>query len=389
MKERDIRSAFDHLTQDVMMNVQTEERLDEITKPRRGRRRPLLTALASAAAVVLVVGGALLFLRRVADPDAVPPATGGPTTTVTESTSAPTTSAPSTEAPAPAMPVVEPGTVVIADRSVPAFVAGDGYVTYLADLVVGDGAQGVVIQIDQRIIQILPTGEGRDLVAAEGIADDEEGPVTIQLQDLVRIDGEAHVLYVVSGGSVEKPYEEVWTYNLESNASMPIYRRDQFESTIQRVSLANDTMVVTVGEEGTTYFEILDGAGQPVDIVAPLEAGRGTDFASPVIEGVVSPDGSRLVYVQVVDGLTAEDGYLFVDLVTWDLASGVELGRIEIELLEAAFPGRLDYDGVGVVLGRYLNLVEGPEALTPLRIASLDAGGITELDTVGTPSLIK
>ncbi len=391
MNERDIRSAFDHLTQDVMMTVQTEERLEEITQSRRASRRPLLTAFASAAAVALVVGGVLVLLRPAADPEAEPPATAGPTTTVTDSTSAPTTTGPTTEAPAPTMPLVEPGMVVIADRSAPAFTAGAGYVTYLADLVVGDGAQGVVIQIDQRIIHILPTGEGRDLVSAEDIAADG-GSVTIQLQDLVRIDGEAQVLYVVSGGGVEQPYEEVWTYNLESDASMPIYRRDEFESTIQRVSLANDTMVVTVAEEGTTYFEVLNAAGQPIDVAVPIEARRGTDFFSPVVQGAVSPDGSTLAYVQIVDVTTAEDGYLFADLVVWDLANGGELQRLEIELRDdglAPWPGRLDYDGVGVVLGRYRNLVEGPEGLAPLRIASLDAGDITELDTAGAPSLIK
>jgi hypothetical protein len=62
-------------------------------------------------------------------------------------------------------------------------------------------------------------------------------------------------------------------------------------------------------------------------------------------------------------------------------------GRVTLNL--GAWPGRLDYDGVGVVLGRYRSMVEGREALPPLRIDSLAEGTVAELPEVGTPSLVK
>ncbi len=381
MNDRDIRSAFDNLKSDVMTNVRTDDRLDHVTGRSRLQWRPAVAALSGAAVVALVIAGAILASPPSGDPDPVPPATGGSTTSIVDTT---------TTTVAPALPVPPLGSVVIANRDVLALQEGDGYIAYLADRVVGDGSGGIVVQIDQRFNQISFAGEGRTIVSASEIPADD-GPVTIRLEDSVVIDGSVHVLYLVTGGSFERPYQEVWTYDLDSGASERLYRRDEIESNILRVSLAGDTMVVTVAEESnSTYFLFFDTAGRPSAVPNPFGPGReSTDFASPLVQGVLSPDGSTLLYGQIQDVTTGEDGYLFVDLVEWDLAAGVETRRVEIELRDNASPNRIDYDGSTVVLGRELRQVTGTPALAPLRIETLDDGIVTELGEAGSPSLIK
>lgn len=381
MNDRDIRSAFDNLKSDVMTNVRTDDRLDHITGRSRLQWRPAVAVLSGAAVVALVIGGAILAIQPSGDPDPVPPATGGSTTSIVDTT---------TSNVAPVLPVPPLGSVVIANRDVVGLQEGDGYIAYLADRVVGDGSGGVVVQIDQRFNQISSAGEGRTIVRASEISSDD-GPVTIRLEDSVVIDGSVHVLYLVTRGSFERPYQEVWTYDLDSGASERLYRRDELESNILRVSLAGDTMVVTVAEESnSTYFLFFDAAGRPSAVSNPFGPGReSTDFASPLVQGVLSPDGSTLLYGQIQDVTTGEDGYLFVDLVEWDLAAGVEIRRAEIQLRDGASPNRIDYDGATVVLGRQRNLITGTPALAPLRIESLDDGIVTELGEAGSPSLIK
>lgn len=392
MIERDLRSAYDQLKEDVLMNVQTEERLEQITKPTVARRRPttaVAAALASAAAVALVVGGVVIALRP-GGADPVPPATG-PATTVVDTTVPATTAAP-----APLLPVPDAGTVLIADPSVLAVQEGDGYITYVADRVIGDGIEGIVVQIDQRIMQIGPSGESQLLVQADDFAADI-GPVTIRLEDLAMVDGAPHVLFIMSGGSADQPFEDVWIYDLSSGAAAPIYGRSEFESTITRASLANDVLLVTVTEEGTTYLEYLDRTGAPLDIGTPFKAGSGTSFESPVVQAVLSPDGSTMVYAQIESVLRAEEGNLLVDLVQWDLSAGVEVARFQIDLgsdLETGaprWPGRLDYDGTSLVLGRQLNLIAGSETVTPLRISSIESSvvAVDQLGASGVPSIVK
>ncbi len=349
---------------------------------RRGRTRRLLTNLTVAAVVVVAVGAVWQVTRSVT-----------PAPFITPNNTTPTTAAPTTEVPTTLLPLAAPGTVLIADREVVALQQGDGYIAYLADRVVSDGAEGIVIQIDQRLNWIEPTGASQVLVRAEDIAADQ-GPVTIRLEDFARIDGKPHVLFTVTGGTFEEPYQEVWVYDLGSGASYSIYRRAEFESNITRVSLANDVMVVTISEEGTTYLELFDGSGQPIDYVAPFTAGAGTAFDSPVIAAVLSPDGTTMLYAQIENVLRAEDGSLLVDLVAWDLAAGAEVDRLRLDMGNSAenapaWPGRLDYDGTTIVLGRELRRIDGTPKLTPLLISSIDSAGIVELEVAGVPSLAK
>ena len=73
----------------------------------------------------------------------------------------------------------------------------------------------------------------------------------------------------------------------------------------------------------------------------------------------------------------------------WIFTTGSETQRIGILLPAGTFPGRMDFDGVGVVLERRLDATQRPELLTPLRIESLADGVVTEVPQVGTPSLLK
>ena len=106
MTERDIRTAFEHLKEDAVNNIQTQERLEQIIKPGAARRRlhPAVAALAGAAAVAVLVGGVVLALRP-GDSEPLPPATGstlGPSTTLPPSTTAAPSS--TTTVPLPAAP---------------------------------------------------------------------------------------------------------------------------------------------------------------------------------------------------------------------------------------------------------------------------------------------
>ena len=101
MSESDIQNSFRHLQEDVVGNLETEERLAEITQ-RRGGMRPAVVAFAGGAAVVLIIGAALFAFRSSGNTATLPPATGtaAPETTSALSTTtlAPTTTTPSTAA---------------------------------------------------------------------------------------------------------------------------------------------------------------------------------------------------------------------------------------------------------------------------------------------------
>ena len=331
--------------------------------------------------VALVIGGAALIVLPGDDSDPSPPATVGSTTSVVETTTVPTT----------LLPDARRGQILVADPSVPAMQFGDNYIAYLADVVVGDGAGGIIVESLDRLIQISPSGESGHFLQASDIADDL-GPVTIRLEDIAVVDGSPRVLYIVEGGDFLDRYEEVWWYDLTSGVSAPVYRMVAFESTITRVSQVGNVMVLSISFEGGTSFEYLDADGQRIEVAGPYQDLRGgaPDYPILIDQAVLSPDGTRLAYVEIEDFTTAEDGYLFADLVVWDLVGSSEMQRVEIELRDGARPGRLDYDGVGVVLGRYQSFIDERVQLTPLYLESLEGNpGITELDVVGTPSLVK
>ena len=114
------------------------------------------------------------------------------------------------------------------------------------------------------------------------------------------------------------------------------------------------------------------------------------EFPVFVDQGVLSPDGTTLVYLESDSPAPPEDNNWRIDLVVYDLVNGIEDRRMEIEFGNW-YADRMDFDGAGIVLGRIQWNGEAWEAGTPLRIESLDADGgiVTELSAVGSPSLVK
>ncbi|NNL97933.1 MAG: hypothetical protein HKO63_06990 [Acidimicrobiia bacterium] len=383
MSEHEIQSAFDRLERDVVTSVRTGERLEHITGRPRLRRRPAVAALVGAAVVVLVVGGGVLLVLPDDDRDPSPPATVGSTTSMVESTTTTTAGVPTTLLPEPPL-----GSVLIADMDVLALQQGDGYIAYLAERVVGDGSGGVVVQLDNRLIRITPAGEGGDLIDGDDWGGGE-GPVAVRLEDIALVDGSPRVLFVVSGGTLLDSYEEAWSYDLESGSSALLYTLEPaFESTITRVSQVDDLVVLSSAFEGGSSFEFLNADGDRVDVTGPYadRPGGAPEYPTYVDQAVLSPDGSTMAYVEGEYPTGADQ---IVDIVMWDLATGTELRRVPIELTNGAWPGRLDYDGVGVVLGRTGNVIVGVPFPTPLHIESLADGIVTELPELGSPSLVK
>ncbi len=377
MNERDIRTAFTHLKDDVMTNVKTEERLEQITK-RPTWVRPAFAAFAGAAAVALIVGAAILAFRPGSEADPVPPATGGPTTAV-DPTAPPITTA----------PALESGTVVLAELgATPA--SSDGVVVVDGVTVTGDGSGGLLVDNGETVTRVATDGTETVLLDAASLSG-QYGPTALRLEDVASVDGAMKALVLILYGE-EYPdiYQEIWLVDVETGATESLYQMVAVESNITRVSIAAGRMVVSVAFEGGTYFEYLDTAGQPIDVVGPFyEEPIGVASVPTVIDqGVLSSDGSRFVYLEI-DYSASAQGLIPVDIVSWDLDAGVETGRVELELRDRARPGRMDFDGVGIVLERYLDLSEGLEQLPPLRVASFADGQITELDTAGRPSLIK
>jgi hypothetical protein len=381
MSEHEIQSAFDRLERDVAAGVKTEERLEQLTARSRLRGRPAVAAVAGAAVVALVVGAGVLLILPGDDSDPSPPATIGSTTSVVETTTSTTT---------PTVPVLpEPplGSVLIADMDVVALQQGDGYIAYLAERVVGDGSGGIIVQVDGRLIRITPAGEGADLVDADAWTSDD-GPVVIRLEDVAVVDGSPRVLFVVEGGVRFDSYEEVWWYDLESGASDSVFRMVAFESTITRVSQFDDLMVLSIAFEGGSNFEYLDADGNRVEVAGPYgdRPGGAPEYPTYIDQAVFSLDGTTLAYIEGEYPTGADQ---IVDVVIWDLVNGTEQQRVPIELSGGAWPGRLDYDGVGAVLGRTGNVVGGVPFPNPLRIESLADGAVTELPVLGSPSLVK
>ncbi|MBT8164826.1 MAG: hypothetical protein HKN01_02050 [Acidimicrobiia bacterium] len=383
MNERDIRTAFQHLKEDVMTNVQTEERLEKATK-RPTWVRPAVTVFAGAAAVFIVVGAAVLAFRP-SDPDPAPPATTVTSTTVTETTEEPTI-----------VPGITAGTVLLAEfGATPA--ESDEVVLVDGWTVTSDGSGGLLIDRSDTITRVAADGTEMVLLNTADLSADD-GSAALRLEDVAFVDGAAQAIVVVTyrqdtpddGREFPEIFQEIWQVDVETGATSSVWSINAFESNITRVSVASDRMLVSVAFEGGTYFEYLDTAGQPIDVVGPFyDEPIGVASVPTVIDqGVLSPEGSMFVYLEI-DSSTYLEGPIPVAIVSWDLDAGVETGRLELELRNGARPGRMDFDGSGVVLERYLDRTAGIEQLEPLRIESLANGQVTELDTSGRPSLAE
>lgn len=394
MAERDLRTAFQHLKEDVMNNVQTDQRLEEIV----GRRtwvRSGIVAFAGAAVVVLLVGAALLALRPGDPTETVPPATGStpPPTTVVETTEPPTTAGPvetttvTTAAPSFSLPPLERGTVVVAQSSSIGFAAEAiddvSVLVSNAERAVGDGDGGLFIEVDNTIAWVRPDIPVVSLFSATDVAGDE-----VWLEDSAVIDGQLHVVVVASGGVEEQRYEEVWIYSPSTTTLTPVYRTGAYEGGIRRASLQNGIVAVTRHAEGFSWFEFVDLNGQAADVSNP----RPDDAEFPVFvdQGVLSPDGTTMVYVEGDSPAPPEDGNWRVDLIAWDLATGSEIRRTEVELGNW-YVDRIDFDGTSVVIGRAQwdgdEWVAGPALLVAAFVP--EDGPVSEIAVPGIPSLIK
>ena len=386
MAERDLHTAFQHLTEDVMKNVQTDQQLAKITE-RRTWVRPGLVAFAGAAAVVLLVGAALLALRPGNPTETVPPATGStlPPTTVVETTSPPAETS-TTTIPAVTLPNLDRGTIVVAQRQagdLSAELVDETTVVVNAERVVGEGADGLFAQIDNTIVWLRPN---LPLVALFSV--DGETISLLRLEDASEIDGEVHVVAVVGGGIEEQRYEEVWIHKPSTGEVRIVYRTGAYEGGITRASVQNGILAVTRHAEGFSWFEFVDLNGQPVDVSNP----RPDDAEFPVFvdQGVLSPDGTTMVYVEGDSPAPPEDGNWRVDLIAWDLATGSEIRRTEVELGNW-YVDRMDFDGTSVVIGRTQWAGEEWVAGPALRVAAFvpESGPVSEIAVSGPPSLIK
>jgi hypothetical protein len=283
---------------------------------------------------------------------------------------------------------VASGTVVIAD---PEGVATgvDGIFIIDADIAIGDGDGGLVVQRAETVLWIAADGTERTLLDEARFPADL-GPARLWLHDVTLVEGGSKAVVVVGYGQ-EYPdiFEEIWLVDLESGTTESVYEMVAVESHITRVSAVPGTMVVSVSFEGGTYFEYLDTEGQTVVLNAPYDGGVPggvADFPIAIDQGVLSPDGTTLAYLEI-DRTQPREFEWMVELVIWDLVDGTEQWRVELTLGLGAFHDRLDFDGASVVLGR--RDLETGSMLTPLRVESLESGTITDLGTPGTPSLIK
>ena len=106
-----------------------------------------------------------------------------------------------------------------------------------------------------------------------------------------------------------------------------------------------------------------------------------------VDQGVLSPGGTTLVYLQSTTPSPAEDNTWDLDIVAWNLADGRPTPLDSVGLLDW-FPGRMDYDGTRVVLGRIQYGSDGTTSGTALWFNTLERR-IESLTAAGVPSLIK
>jgi hypothetical protein len=252
-----------------------------------------------------------------------------------------------------------------------------------AERVVGDGDDGLFAQIDNRIFWLRP---GLPLVALFGI--DGETIDLLRLEDAAEIDGETHAVAVVGGGIEEQRYEEVWIHQPSTGEVRIVYRTGAYEGGIRRASVQNGLLAITRHAEGFSWFEFVDLNGQAVDVNNP----RPDDAAFPIFidQGVLSADGTTMVYIEGDSPAPPEDGNWRVDLIAWDMVTGSEIRRTEVELGNW-YVDRLDFDGTSVVIGRTQWDGEQWVAGPVLRVAAFlpEGGSISEIATPGLPSLIK
>jgi hypothetical protein len=362
--------------------------------PARRRLGPVWVAAAAAAAVILL-GTPLLLINLDDSTDLSTPATQV-TAPETVATTLPDQPTPTTVDPAPvtttvpatpALPELSAGTVVIAQPGAET-AADNGVVVYDADVAVADESGGLVIQRAQTILQVGPDGTEFVLLDAAPFTA-EYGPLTLRLQDVTEYFSVPNAV-IVAGYGQEYPdvFQEIWLLDLNSGAIESVYRLVAVESNIVRVSAEAGTMIASVSSEAGTEFVYLTTGGQPITVPGPYADTQfgGPEYPELLSQAVLSPSARNFAYIEIADIQTYEDGFLAADLVIWDADTGTEVQRVDIELIDGAWPARLDYNGGTAVLG--LQNLNTDTVLPPLRI-DLGNGSIAELSTAGTPSLVK
>jgi hypothetical protein len=358
------------------------------------RTRRVVWVAAAAAAAVLLIGTPLMLGLLDGETDPTTPATQ-PTVPDTAATTLPDQPNPTTVDPAPGttmvpdadgLPALDIGTVVIAQPGAET-AADNGVVVYDADVAVADEAGGLVIQRDNKILQVGPDGTEFELLDASDFTA-EYGPLTLRLQDVTEYFSVPNAV-IVAGYGQEYPdvFQEIWLLDLNSGAIESVYQLVAVESNITRVSAAAGTMIASVSFEGGTEFVYLTTGGQPITVPGPYAdtPAGGPPFPGLITQAVLSPSARNFAYIEIADIQTYDDGFLAADLVIWDADTGTEVQRIDIELTEGAWPARLDYNGTIAVFG--LQNLKTDTVLPPLRV-DLGSGSITELSTAGTASLV-
>ncbi len=363
--DRDIRTAFDNLRRDAATRVSAGESLDRLKRRNTWWRRAAVPAFAAAVVVLVAVGAfALIPLGEDAPPVATEPGPA-PTVAPTVVDTTPVTT------PDPTDTTIVVGTAPPPPAGLPAFSAGDVLVagdeslyswdgteaTLLLDakgLVVDDDFAGGIIYTHPDAIWWIPYGsyESQFLLAGR-----------VDLHGVALIDGTTTVMYTESSES-DTPVTRLHLLTIQVEPEAPtvvtedrvVWEMGPMEGGVSRVSYGGGILAITVQTDGGVYFDFVDPAGNPVDVPGPQsEFGEMFLWAD---QGLLSPDGSVLVYLEADDAP--------VDLVAWDTAAGVELARHPLDPEDQAWPGRIraDFDGRTIVVAQQLATWTDPLSFT-------------------------
>ncbi len=375
MNDQKIRTAFQRLDRDVRATVRPAEGLDRVRRRRWGRL--LLVPVGAAAVVALIVGAGALLLRGT---EPLPPATSQPT----DITAPPTpTTLPETATTLPGGPPVRP-TVVTAGELLLARPTGVSVVRNgepvrivgaSARVAVGDRSGGILYESGGDIYRLRANAETPEILGPDA-----------ELHDTAIVDGQAVVVfarYEAVDGS-DGVAGQVWYAPLDSPAEpVLLYESPGFEGSITRVSHGGGVFAITLAAEGIEWFEFVDATGDPVNVAnpRPFEADATDDRYTD--QGVLSRDGGELLFLQSAEPVI--DVGDSIDVVRWNLATGAELQRFDVDAgTEGSFWfARADYDGARLLLGR-LDAERRP--LGPLEI-TLSPPAVFEVPVAGTPSI--
>ncbi len=371
MNDQDIRTAFERLDRDVRSAVRSAESLQRVS--RRRRTRMMLVPAAAAAVVAVVVSSGALLLD---DAEPEPVATTLPTATTPTPTPLPTVRG--------TAPALQPGDVLAAGPEGVAVVRGDEVVTLAtgpARVAAGDRRGGLVYESAGDIWH-LPAGATEPTLLVPGA----------DLHDVAIVDGEPAVLFTehLATADGDGVAAAVSYLGLDSRTRVAVLATDGYEGSITRVSYAGGIFAISHSAEGIDWFEFVDAAGDPVDVAnpRPFEADSQEDLATG--QGVLNPDGDRLVFIQGDE--QAPEGTSGFDVVVWNLVVGAEALRWPLAIQGAdgaPLPSfqfvRIDSDGQVLLVGA-VDADRNP--LQPLRFDLAGPPDATLVAAAGAPSIV-